>query len=162
MRLDRSGRKILTLIEYPAWCVSLSCDPLQPEENRHGCCTYPFTWPLKSRKTGWQEKPVSVVPLSSQTALRDAMRLEHVSQADYEDLLWIMAQESAGVVDIRNGGSTARGLFQLLRAQYDLNPHGERSFGIAVEECQGGIHYICGRYHTARTAREFWQRHHWY
>lgn len=118
--------------------------------------------PLNSRKTGWLEKSVSVVPLSSQTALRDAMRLERVSESDYNDLLWIMAQESRGVVDARNGRATARGLFQLLRAQYELNPHGEQSFGNAVEECQGGIHYIYGRYHTARAAKDFWKLHHWY
>jgi hypothetical protein len=73
-----------------------------------------------------------------------------------------MAQESAGVVDARNGTSTARGLFQLLRAQYSLNPRGEASFGNAKEECQGGIHYIYGRYHSAHMARAFWQQHHWY
>ncbi|WP_310630365.1 hypothetical protein [Paraburkholderia sp.] len=73
-----------------------------------------------------------------------------------------MAQESGGRVNARNGASTARGLFQLLQAQYDLNPRGEASFGNAVEECQGGIHYIYGRYHSARHARAFWQSHHWY
>ncbi|ALL69679.1 hypothetical protein K788_0006245 (plasmid) [Paraburkholderia caribensis MBA4] len=71
-------------------------------------------------------------------------------------------EKSAGVVNARNGTSTARGLFQLLHAQYELNPHGEASFGNAVEECQGGIRYIYGRYHTASRARDFWKRHHWY
>ncbi|WP_322011201.1 hypothetical protein [Paraburkholderia sp. J12] len=114
------------------------------------------------QQVGWREKPASVVPPSSQQALRDAMKEEGVSSADYDDLLWIMAQESAGIVDARNGGSTARGLFQLLHAQYELNPHGEASFGNAVEECQGGIRYIYGRYQTAHRARDFWKRHHWY
>ncbi|WP_233872467.1 hypothetical protein [Paraburkholderia adhaesiva] len=117
---------------------------------------------LHPQRGGWHEKPVSVVPLSSQMALKDAMQKEGVSSADYDDLLWIMAQESAGIVNARNGGSTARGLFQLLHAQYELNPNGEASFGNAVEECQGGIRYIYGRYHTASRARDFWKRHHWY
>jgi hypothetical protein len=118
--------------------------------------------PTKAARRGWSEKPVSVVPLDVQGALRDAMRAENVSSADFNDLLWILAQESAGVVDARNGASTARGLFQLLQAQYTLNPHGAASFGHAQEECQGGIRYIYGRYHSARAAKAFWQRHHWY
>lgn len=73
-----------------------------------------------------------------------------------------MAQESSGIVNARNSDSSARGLFQLLRAQYSLNPNGEKSFGNAVEECQGGIHYIMGRYHSAGAAKAFWQKHHWY
>jgi hypothetical protein len=118
--------------------------------------------PIKIARHGSTEKSVSVVPLNVQSALRDAMRAESVSSADFNDLLWIMAQESAGVVNARNGASTARGLFQLLQAQYDLNPHGASSFGNAQEECQGGIRYIYGRYHSARAAKAFWQRHHWY
>ena len=95
-------------------------------------------------------------------ALREAVRLEETPAADYNDLLWILTQESAGVVGARNGGSTARGLFQLLEAQYNLNPHGEKSFGNAVEECRGGIHYIYGRYHSASAAKAFSEKHHWY
>jgi hypothetical protein len=117
---------------------------------------------MKAASSGWTEKPLSVVPLSSQMALREAMKKEGVSSADYGSLLWIMAQESEGVVNAKNGSSSARGLFQLLRAQYELNPHGEASFGNAVEECQGGIRYIYGRYHTASHAKNFWQSHHWY
>ncbi len=90
------------------------------------------------------------------------MKLENVPATEFNDLLWILAQESEGRVDARNGKSTARGLFQLLHAQYSLNPHGDKSFGNAVEECQGGIHYIMGRYHTAARARAFWEQHHWY
>jgi hypothetical protein len=95
-------------------------------------------------------------------ALREAIRLEGIPGTDFNDLLWIMAQESNGVVDVRNRTSTARGLFQLLKAQYELNPHGEKSFGNAIEECQGGLRYIYGRYHSARRAKEFWEKHHWY
>jgi hypothetical protein len=118
--------------------------------------------PIKSGKHGWLEKSTSGVPPSIQSALREAMRAESVSDADFNDLLWIMTQESAGIVNTHNGASRARGLFQLLRAQYGLNPNGEASFGDAKEECQGGIRYIYGRYHSAHAARSFWQHHHWY
>lgn len=118
--------------------------------------------PVKAAQQEWKAKSPSIVPANVQMALREAMRLEDVSPTEFNDLLWIMAQESAGRVDVRNGKSTARGLFQLLRAQYPLNPHGESSFGNAIEECQGGIHYIMGRYHTAAAARSFWEKHHWY
>ena len=110
----------------------------------------------------WKEKDPAIVPLTVQNALREAMRKEKVSMLEYDDLLWVMAQESSGVVGVRNPSSTARGVFQLLHAQYALNPNGEKSFGNAVEECQGGIHYILGRYHSAAAAKRFWQQHHWY
>ena len=118
--------------------------------------------PIKHAKAKWEEKSPDIVPAASKKALRDAMKIEKVPDGDYQDLLWIMAQESAGKVGVRNHGSTAKGLFQLLHAQYSLNPNGEKSFGNAVEECQGGIRYIYGRYHTASNARAFWGRHHWY
>ncbi|SIT43440.1 conserved hypothetical protein [Paraburkholderia piptadeniae] len=118
--------------------------------------------PIKHSKRSWQEKSTSVVPPYVQSALRTAIELEGVSSADFNDLLWIMAQESVGIVDTRNGASTARGLYQLLRAQYGLNPHGDQSFGNAVEECQGGIRYIYGRYHSAKSAKDFWTKHQWY
>ena len=66
------------------------------------------------------------------------------------------------MVDTRNPASSARGLYQLLRPQYSLNPHGERSFGNAVEEAQGGIRYIVGRYGTARKAKLHWLVNLWY
>lgn len=118
--------------------------------------------PVKARKTDWTEKSPNVVPVNVQSALRDAMQAENVPDSDFNDLLWIMAQESAGVVNARNGASTARGLFQLLAGQYGLNPHGVASFGNAKEESQGGIRYIYGRYHSARAAKSFWESHHWY
>lgn len=118
--------------------------------------------PIKQAKQEWTAKSPDVIPVESGVALKDAMRLEKIPATDYNDLLWIMAQESEGVVDARNSKSSARGLFQLLRAQYSLNPNGEKSFGNAVEECQGGIHYIYGRYHTAKAAKAFWEQHHWY
>lgn len=110
----------------------------------------------------WTEKDTSVVPLSVQSALREALQIEGVRPTEYKDLLWIIAQESAGVVGVRNSNSSARGLFQLLSAQYALNPNGVDSFGNAVEECRGGIHYVLGRYHSAAAAKRFWQQHHWY
>lgn len=116
----------------------------------------------KPAKKKWEEKDPASVPASSQDALRKAMTIEKVPATEFDDFLWIMAQESEGVVNARNSSSTARGLYQLLRPQYDLNPHGEKSFGNAVEECQGGIHYILGRYHSSQTAKLFWQKHHWY
>ena len=74
-----------------------------------------------------------------------------------------MAQESGGKVGVANQqGSSARGLFQLLKPQFYLYPNGEASLGNAVEECQGGIRYVVGRYHTAVAARAFWERHRWY
>lgn len=118
--------------------------------------------PIKHARAKWTEKDPARVPPASQAALRKAMTIEKVSIGEYNDLLWIMAQESGGAVDVHNSVSTARGLFQLLAAQYPLNPNGINSFGDAVEECQGGIHYIMGRYHSAKTAKTFWQKHHWY
>jgi hypothetical protein len=118
--------------------------------------------PIKNAKATWAEKDPALVPLSSQVALRTAMTIEKVPIGEYSDFLWIMAQESGGVANIRNSASTARGLFQLLAAQYQLNPNGINSFGDAVEECQGGIHYIMGRYHSAKIAKIFWPKHHWY
>ncbi len=44
--------------------------------------------------------------------------LEGVSAKEYDDLLWVVAQESGGEVDARNPASSARGLYQLLRPQY--------------------------------------------
>ena len=102
------------------------------------------------------------VPLASQLALKQAMKVEGVDDKEYNDLLWIMAQESGGEVDSRNPASSARGLYQLLRPQYSLNPNGERSFGNAVEEAQGGIRYIMGRYGTARKAKTHWLVNLWY
>ncbi|WP_027476543.1 hypothetical protein [Curvibacter gracilis] len=118
--------------------------------------------PIKRPVAPWVAQSPMKVPQSVQQSLKEAMRLEDVPSEQFDDLLWIMAQESGGVVGVRNEKSTARGLYQLLRAQYDLNPKGERSFGNAIEECQGGIRYILGRYRTAQAARAFWERHHWY
>jgi hypothetical protein len=118
--------------------------------------------PRKPGKQPWKEKDTAQIPASVRSALREALKIEDIPDAQYNDFLWIIAQESSGTVDARNSRSTARGLFQLLRAQYELNPHGEKSFGNAVEECQGGIHYVIGRYHSAARAKAFWQQHHWY
>jgi SLT domain-containing protein len=116
----------------------------------------------KAAKHAWVPRDPATIPAESLQALRQAMLLEHVPEDQLADLAWLMAQESGGVVDTRNPHSTARGLFQLLKAQYDLNPNGEKSFGNATEECQGGIQYIIHRYKTAAHARAFWQKHHWY
>jgi hypothetical protein len=117
---------------------------------------------IRAPKEKWEERNPSTVPLTSAIALREAIRIEGVSETEYDDYLWIMAQESGGVVGISNLKSTARGLFQLLRALYHLNPNGDKSFGNAVEECQGGVRYIVGRYHSAANARKHWEKYHWY
>lgn len=116
----------------------------------------------KPAKVGWSPRDPSTIPAESLQALKKAMLLEHVPENQFSDLAWIMAQESGGVVGTANSHSTARGLYQLLKAQYELNPNGEKSFGNGVEECQGGIRYIMHRYKTAAHAREFWEKHHWY
>jgi hypothetical protein len=70
--------------------------------------------PQKTAKvTEWEEKDPAKVPTTVQGALREALRIENVSLLEYDDFLWIMAQESSGVVGVRNPSSTARGLFQL-------------------------------------------------
>jgi SLT domain-containing protein len=118
--------------------------------------------PANPTKLVWVEKDPATISANVQNALREAMRIEGVPTTQYNDFLWLIAQESAGVTDARNSRSSARGLFQLLRAQYELNPNGEKSFGNAVEECQGGIRYVKRRYHSAAAAKKFWQEHHWY
>ena len=83
--------------------------------------------------------------------------------ASWEDSLrFIMERESGGETGAANKVDTARGLFQLTRASYHLNPNGAASFGNPVEEAQGGIRYIKHRYRTADSAAAFWQKHGWY
>jgi SLT domain-containing protein len=89
------------------------------------------------------------------------MSVESVPLTQFNDLLWLMAQESGGAVNLRNPKSGARGLFQLLPSQYELNPDGVKSFGNAVEECRGAIRYILGRYHNAASARLAWKANQW-
>ncbi len=116
----------------------------------------------KKKRAVWVEHNPKDVPANVQLALREALKLENVSTLQFDDFLWLIAQESNGKVNAKNPHSTARGLFQLLRNQYALNPRGEESFGNATEECQGGIRYVIGRYRTALAARQFWLSHHWY
>ena len=117
---------------------------------------------VKQPKHPWVEKDLANLPSDVVTALDQAMALEKTPTGERTDLLWIMAQESEGVVDVRNAHSSARGLFQLTRALYHLNPHGEASFGNAVEECQGGIRYILQTYGSASKAKTFWMTNKWY
>ena len=79
-------------------------------------------------------------------------------------LYWIANMESSGIIGVKSAdpSSTARGLFQLNKPNYGLNPHGEDSFGNGVEEAQGGIRYIRERYGNAAKAVEFWKKHCWY
>jgi SLT domain-containing protein len=110
----------------------------------------------------WQQKEVSDVPQSSLDALRTAMAQTGTPESEFNDLAWIMAQESTGHVGIRNPVSTAAGLFQLTHVNYSLMPHGQSSIGNAVEECIGGIRYVHQRYQTAAHAKEFWLQHSYY
>ncbi|MGI3778129.1 MAG: hypothetical protein ACRYGC_12630 [Janthinobacterium lividum] len=108
------------------------------------------------------QKSASVITDTVQHALAQAMRLEQVPASWHAGLQFIMAQESAGKVGVRNHVDTARSLFQLTRASYGLNPNGAGSFGNAVEEAQGGIRYIRQRYGTADNAADFWRQRRWY
>lgn len=110
----------------------------------------------------WAEKTPAAIPDAAQHALIQAMRLERVPEAWHAGLQFIMAQESSGRVGVRNHVDTARGLFQLTRASYALNPNGAGSFGNALEEAQGGIRYIRERYGTADNAAGFWRQRRWY
>jgi hypothetical protein len=116
---------------------------------------------IKPAKTNWVAIDPTTIPTTSQNALREAMAIEGVALTQYNDFRWLMAQESGGMVDLRNGKLSTRGMFQLLPLQFDLNPNGEKSFGNAVEECQGGIRYLLGRYHTAASARLVWEAYRW-
>ena len=109
--------------------------------------------------------PVAAAPAIAppvQEALHAAMAKEGVPSTWEAGLQFIMGHESSGHVGITNTHDSARGLFQLTRANYHLNPNGAQSFGNATEEAQGGIRYISGRYQTADNAMQFWRRHGWY
>jgi SLT domain-containing protein len=108
------------------------------------------------------ENLVADLPHASLEALREAMWKEGAPDEWFEDLAWIMAQESEGRVGAVHPTSTARGLYQIPAFEYSLLPHGEWSFGNAVEEAQGGIRYIRRRYATAAQARAAWQPSHVY
>ena len=123
----------------------------------------PVQHEAKPPKPKHKFKDPAKVPQPIQLALRQAMALEKMPADWFDDMLWILAQESEGNIGIRNNqGSSARGLFQLMKVNYHLLPHGKASFGNAVEECQGGIRYVVGRFHTAAAARRFWEKHLWY
>jgi hypothetical protein len=99
---------------------------------------------------------------SADAALGQAMELENVPKSWYDSLHFIMFKESGGRIGIKNPDDSCRGLFQLNKENYDLNPHGIASFGNGVEEAQGGIRYIKKRYRTADDAMEYWKQHRWY
>ncbi len=95
-------------------------------------------------------------------AVDEAIGSENVPTSWRSSLLFIAAQESSGRVGVKNSTDSARGLFQLTRASWHMNPNGAASFGNATEEAQGGIRYIQARYETAPKAEAFWRAHHWY
>jgi len=101
-------------------------------------------------------------PEEAQDALATAMQLEGVPPSWQDGLKFIMHKESKGQIDARNPVHSARGLFQLTRANYSMNPNGERSFGNGVEEAQGGIRYIKRRYGTVENAVAHWKKNEWY
>jgi len=75
--------------------------------------------PVKPPKHSWTPRNPTEIPETSIAALRQAVSLEEVPADQFNDLAWIMAQESGGIVNATNRHSTARGLFQLLRAGYE-------------------------------------------
>jgi hypothetical protein len=101
-------------------------------------------------------------PEEAAAALTQAMAREGVPDSWRRGLEFIMHKESRGQIDARNPIHSARGLFQLTRVNYHLNPSGEASFGNGVEEAQGGIRYIKQRYGSAEKAVEHWHRRGWY
>lgn len=109
-----------------------------------------------------KEKSPSVIPADVDRSLKRAMELEGVPDSWRSGLRFIVAQESDGRVGVQNSRSSARGLFQLTRANWHYNPQGQDSFGNAVDEARGGIRYIKARYGTVDKAMAFWRRHHSY
>jgi len=101
-------------------------------------------------------------PEQAAAALSQAMAREGVPDSWRPGLEFIMHKESRGQIDARNPVHSARGLFQLTRVNYHLNPNGERSFGNGVEEAQGGIRYIKQRYGDVDRAVAHWHRKGWY
>jgi SLT domain-containing protein len=95
-------------------------------------------------------------------AVQTAIAKEGVPKNWEAGLHYIIQRESTGKVGSANSTDSARGLFQLTKSSYHLNPHGAASFGNAVEEAQGGIRYIAQRYQTAENAVGFWKKHGWY
>jgi len=127
-----------------------------------GVQTAALQGPVTAPRASPTYQSVAAIPAPSNAALQQAMDIEGVPQSWQSGLQFIMAQESTGKVDARNPVHSARGLFQLTRANYHLNPNGVRSFGNAIEEAQGGIRYIQQRYGTADKAVAFWRQHRWY
>jgi hypothetical protein len=65
---------------------------------------------------GAKETSAASIPGTSEAALRQAMTLKGVPASWEPGLRFIMARESGGQVDARNPVHSARGLFQLTRA----------------------------------------------
>ena len=115
----------------------------------------PMSRPPPAQPTGrqWDE---------AQGSLAAAMMRENVPSSWRSDLEYIMQIESGGRVAARNPIHSARGLFQLTRANYHYNPRGAASFGNGIEEAQGGIRYIIDRYGTPEAAIVHLQKNRWY
>jgi hypothetical protein len=115
-----------------------------------------------SSNTDKNSEATQTTEIPADNYLRKAMQLENAPDSWYDDLHWIMMHESSGQVGVKNPKSSARGLFQLNKSNYYLNPHGEASFGNGLEEAQGGIRYVISRYKTPSKAKAFWEQHKWY
>lgn len=119
-------------------------------------------------------KSAGSLPTDTKNAITEAARRENmltgaplpnaIDNFPLRDLFWIANNESEGVVNRPSSDprSTARGLFQLNKPNYGLNPNGEASFGNAVEEAQGGIRYIRSRYRNPERAVAFWKKNCYY
>ena len=84
------------------------------------------------------------------------MALERVRQTWEAGPRFLILRESGGRSDVANPARSGRGLFQLTRSSYCLNPRAVASFGNAVEEVQGGIRYVLERYQTVQNAVVHW------
>ncbi len=97
------------------------------------------------------------LPPDIQTALHEAMILEHVPETWYDDLAWICAAESPGHTGVKNASGS--GLFQLVSTQAGGTAGSKATLGDAIDEARGGIRYIKDRYGDAANAKVFWLSH---
>ena len=141
------------------WTADGSGEIIDVATGRHGHHSHAHSPPKKRRIV-----PVSALPETSLDALRQAMKIEGLPSNQFDDLAWIMAQESTGVVgahtQIRaqpgHHENTAAGLFQLIQRNWTFYPNGGASIGNPVEECQGAIRYMLSRYDNAGDAKAYW------
>src|SRR5205807_2362474 len=84
--------------------------------------------PNYKRHTGLHHGSTAAgMPEEAEQALSRAMALERVPQTWEAGLRFLMLRESGARSDVANPASSARGLFQLTRSNYYLNPRGVSS-----------------------------------